>query len=349
MSALAEIRREDPLRRPSEPKREQMVISHRKDADGITAAALIHNVTRAKVSLTDYSEMIETLSQVPQDIKEVFICDLGLNKSTFDGFVGQVKRLSAQGEVHYIDHHPLDPDYERKIKEAGADLFHSREECAAILVYKKFEEQLRSNPNMKILACCGAITDYMDLQPFAKKLIASFDRQFLLYEATVLSFSIAMIGREGVSGNPLLVQIVEELGGNGRLPHEVENASSYSQEFASNSAAILEKARRDGKKMKHFAYFKTRESSTGNVANFLVGAFDIPVGVAFREDGPDHYEISLRSTEASKSDLGKVVSKISNTLEASGGGHVHAAGSRIKREQFEEFVQLLDKELSYNE
>jgi single-stranded DNA-specific DHH superfamily exonuclease len=197
-----------------------------------------------------------------------------------------------------------------------------------------------------VLACCGAITDYMDFQPFAKKVISSFDRQFLLYEATVLAFSIAIIGRGGLEANLKLERIAEELGAGKKLPHELENASTYSQEFASRSAALLEKARKEGKKMEHFAYIKTSESSTGNVAYSLVGAFDVPVGLAFREDGPDHYEISLRSIDASEYDLGKIIGRISSSLGASGGGHSHAAGCRIERSQLDEFVKMLDRELS---
>ena len=49
----------------------------------------------------------------------------------------------------------------------------------------------------------------MDLQPYAKKLIASFDRQFLLYEATVLSFAISTIGRGTVDSNMHLIRLAD--------------------------------------------------------------------------------------------------------------------------------------------
>ena len=327
------------------PQSNVVVVSHRKDADGISSAALVQHLTKAKISLTDYSEMNETLSQVER-ANQVFICDLGLNKNTFDGFLGQVKRLGLEGKVHYIDHHPLSEDFASKLRDVGVEVFHSEEESASVLIYKKFEEHLRQSTYMKVLACCGAITDYMDLQPFARKLISSLDRQFLLYEATILAFSIAIIGRSGLEADLKLEQMAQELGQGKKLPHEIENASTYAQEFASRSAALMERARREGKKMDNFAYIKTSESSTGNVAYFLVGAFDVPVGVAFREDGSDHYEISLRSAEASDHDLGKIVTKISAILGASGGGHFHAAGCRIERSQLGEFLKLLGEELS---
>jgi oligoribonuclease NrnB/cAMP/cGMP phosphodiesterase (DHH superfamily) len=324
---------------------EVSVLSHKKDADGICSAALIYHLTKGNVFLTDYAEMIETLSKMPQS-KETYICDLGLNSTTFEAFLEIAKKFLEHGKLHYIDHHPLDPIFQKQLTESGVDIFHSVEESAAVLVYRKFEPRLADDPKMRLLACYGAITDYMDLQPLARKLIASFDRQFLLYESTVLSFSIAMIGREGIQANLRLVEIVEELGGKRKLPHEIHKASYFAQQFASRSSSLIEEAKSFGKKTKNFAYIKTKESSTGNVANFLVGVFNVPVGVAFKEDGPSHFEISLRSVQDDRHDLGKIVSKISDELKASGGGHSHAAGSRIKRDQFNQFIDLLDLELS---
>jgi len=40
------------------------------------------------------------------------------------------------------------------------------------------------------------------------------------------------------------------------------------------------------------------------------------------------------------------VGKIAAELNTSGGGHPHASGSRIKREQLNQFLTMLDKELS---
>jgi single-stranded DNA-specific DHH superfamily exonuclease len=338
--------REFSQKNQSDPYDRVTIVSHRKDADGLCSAALLYGLAKAEkeVVLIDYNEMIEIISKL-EPSKEVFICDLGLNRSTFDDFFREVKRLAVYGKVRYIDHHPLDPEFEREL--AGVvDLYHSVEESAAVLVYKKFESALSCDPKMKVLACCGAITDYMDLQPFARKLISSFDRQFLLYEAVMLSFSVAMIGLKGPEGNPMLEQIVRKLGKEGKLPHEIENAAYYAQEFATQSSELIEQARRHGIKMKNFGFFKSQASSTGNAANFLIGALDTPVGAVFREDGSDHYEVSVRSIHESKHDIGKIVGKISNELQASGGGHAHAAGSRIKRDQLNEFVEKLDRELS---
>lgn len=321
-----------------------VVISHCKDADGLCSAALIRHMSGAEVLLTDYGDVIQTLQTV-DEYDEYYICDLGSNQKTFDKFVDQMRRLSQNGSIHYVDHHPMATENIGRLRQEGIDVEHSTEECASVLVFKKYSAKLNDLPQMKILACCGAITDYMDNRPVARKLIESFDRQFLLYEATVLSFAISVIGRDSMEGNTKLLHLVKHLA-EGNLPHEIEGASRLAQQQATNSATLLQHATIQGRRMKNYAYFLTKESSTGNVANFLIGAFEVPVGVAFREDAPDYYEISLRSIEESKHDLGKIIGKIAIKLDASGGGHPHASGARIRRGQLQEFLSLLDSELS---
>ena len=325
--------------------RSSIAVSHRKDADGICSGALIGHLTGAKIYLTDYGDMVETLSTVGR-ADDYYISDLGLNKTTFGGFIEQIIRLSRFGKVHYIDHHPISEEFRSQLDATGMEITHSVDECASVLVFRKFEESFRDSPQMKIAACCGAITDYMDLQPYAKKIIASFDRQFLLYEATVLAFIIASVGRGSEDSNEKLVEIAEEIS-SGKLPHELERASEYAQTYVERSTELISSAKKYGKKVHdNFAYMVTKESSTGNVANFLVGAFDVPVGVAIREEEPGYYEISLRSIEESKHDLGKILNRISAKLSASGGGHPHASGARIRQDQLEQFLKLLDEELS---
>ena len=54
------------------------------------------------------------------------------------------------GQVHYFDHHPINKDFEKKLVEAGVDITHSVEECASVLVFRKYEEKFRDSPQMKI-------------------------------------------------------------------------------------------------------------------------------------------------------------------------------------------------------
>jgi oligoribonuclease NrnB/cAMP/cGMP phosphodiesterase (DHH superfamily) len=331
-----------------ESKKSVAILSHRKDADGICSAAIMKLVyPEADIFLSDYSDMAEVMARIapPADLQ---ISDLALNDNSFPGFLEQVKRFRSSGSsVHYTDHHALKDEFKIQLVDAGVDLYHSKEESAAVLIYQKLREQLGSSQQAKILASCGAITDLMDDGKAARKIISSFDRQFLLYEATVLAFTISMIRKENESPEErsnILIDTVNRLV-RGQLPHELPGAVEYSQAFADNAAKMLERLKTEGKTMGPFAFVKTEESSTGNVAYALIGTFNVPVGMAYREDGTDSYEVSLRATDDFTGDLSRIVGKIAKQLNTSGGGHAKASGIRIKRDQLSRLTAMLQEEL----
>ncbi len=324
------------------------ILSHRKDADGLSSAAILRiAMPKSTVYLSDYSDMVETIREIGSP-QEFFIADLALNDGSFPDFLSEMKRLGQAGtKIQYIDHHVLKSEFETALKECGVDVYHFTEESAAVLAFQKHLPQIGNPTQAKILASCGAITDLMDGGSVARKLISSFDRQFLLYEATVLAFTISMVRKEKEGGakNEILLDIVERLA-EGDLPHAIPGAIEYCQAFAQNASETLERLKSEGKKAGSFGYVKTSESSTGNVAYALIGALNVPVGMAYREDGPDNYEVSLRATEDYRGDLSQVVGKAAKALYTSGGGHAKASGIRIKRDQLEDLIALLRKELS---
>ncbi len=61
-------------------------ISHKEDADGISSAALIRQAFGGDAILVDYPGQMEAIQQVVLDkkLKSLYICDLGLSKSTQD-------------------------------------------------------------------------------------------------------------------------------------------------------------------------------------------------------------------------------------------------------------------------
>ena len=57
-------------------------VSHREDCDGISSAALIKQAFGGETILTDYPGMMDDMEPLRNDesLKELYICDLGLNK-----------------------------------------------------------------------------------------------------------------------------------------------------------------------------------------------------------------------------------------------------------------------------
>ncbi len=87
-------------------------ISHKEDADGISSAALIRQAFGGDAILVDYPGQMEAIQQVVLDkkLKSLYICDLGLSKSTQDKFVDIMTTLRKNKiAVTYIDHHDIDP------------------------------------------------------------------------------------------------------------------------------------------------------------------------------------------------------------------------------------------------
>ncbi|MCS7116193.1 MAG: DHHA1 domain-containing protein [Nitrososphaerota archaeon] len=314
----------------------RICISHRKDVDGLSSAALIKAAIGCKVILSDYDDLKDRLSSVGE-FDELYLCDMGLNLDVADKIL-QYAKNRPMNSIHYIDHHTLDPSILKKIREAGIDVTHSEDESTSVLTYQKFCKVLPKKA--ELLAAYGAITDYMDLQPIARKIIQGYDRQFILLEATLLSYALAR------SDDEFLLKLVDHLS-EFRYPHQIPSLIDRAIEQAEYIAELIVKIEMNGKRMKNFAYMEVKESITGNIAHFLIGVFDVPIGVVYRVfKDRGVFEVSLRGSSECRHHLGMIASRIANKLGGFGGGHPRASGAQIPLEKLNDFLQLLDQELS---
>ncbi len=86
-------------------------VSHEEDADGISSAALIKQAFGGDAILVDYPGMMDSMEPLRNDesLKQLFICDLGLNKKNEEDFVELLITLRKRKvKITYIDHHDLD-------------------------------------------------------------------------------------------------------------------------------------------------------------------------------------------------------------------------------------------------
>ena len=70
-------------------KNKTICVSHEEDADGISSAAVIKQAFGGSTILVDYPGMMDSIEPLRTDekLKDVFICDLGLNKKNESEFV----------------------------------------------------------------------------------------------------------------------------------------------------------------------------------------------------------------------------------------------------------------------
>ncbi|MGD0396439.1 MAG: DHHA1 domain-containing protein [Nitrososphaerales archaeon] len=297
-------------------------ISHVKDVDGLGSAALIVAATGAEVLLSDYDDLLDNLARVPPGTEKFVLCDLGADNANLEGFLKSLKKIAERTEVTYIDHHFMAPATKRRLRRIGVRLVHDEDECSSMLAYLTFKGSLPERA--RLIALCGAVTDYTDDSPKTRRLMEHADRQFVLLEATMLAYAVARKG--GQEGFPETV--VSELS-KMKHPHEIEDVPRLAVDQLVEVARLGEQVKEHGTKMGRLAYMVTDQHSTGNVAKLLVGAFEVPVGVALKEKRPGWYEVSLRSTSECRVHLGKTIDRIAARLGGNGGGHRKAAGCSI--------------------
>ena len=316
-----------------------LCIAHIKDVDGLSSASLVKMATGSAVALADYGDLIDIMSKIESG-GEVFVCDLGMNEAISKNFVTEIKRLSKKGDVTYIDHHPLSPPLRKEISKAGAKVINSPTECSGVLTYWHLRKKLPRRA--ALLACYAAVTDYMDNGPKAKGFIGGFDRQYVLMEATLLSFALAYSG-----GNEnFLMRVVDSLA-DMKPPHQIEGVVEFAQREAEKMNELLLTIGKTGKRHGKFAYAESEEHSLGHVANLLIGEFQVPVGVALRRDHKNGLsEVSMRAHFTDKHHLGEIAGRMARKLGGAGGGHAKASGLRIPTSRISHFLELLKQELN---
>lgn len=313
-------------------------LSHRKDVDGLGSAALAVATTGGQIILSDYDDLLENLKRVPDDAERVVISDLGVDSADFPQFLSELRRISSHAKVTHIDHHFMSEEAKRKVRRAGVQLIHDVTECASILAYQTFKDTLPERA--RLVALYGAVTDYMDDAPVAKKMMERTERHFVLLEATLLSSALG--NRSDQAGYPeMLVRELSMM----KHPHEIEGVPEAALEQVVKEANMEDEVRSAGTKKGKLAYVVMSKYSTSIVSKVVLGAFDVRVGVAMKEKQQGWFEVSLRSTSECRIHLGQTIGRIAEALGGSGGGHRKAAGCRIPVPRMREMIDALAKKI----
>jgi len=325
----------------------KICISHREDVDGISSAALIKIAFDVNtIILLDYANMIKTLCSMVSSIRDgtnkidqLFICDLGLSKKNENEFVKILKEIiEAKCKVTYIDHHDLDKKILADLKRNGVKLVHSTDECTSIHIYNKFKRKLSSYS--AFLAAAAALTDYLETRPIASNLVSRFDRQFLMLEATALSYMISSSQHD----IDFLMKIVDDLSQE-KYPHDIEGGFLRAERHARKVLSVVKSIEDSIRVGKNLAYVQINsELPSSMVVNFVLGASGKPVALVYKtKEDINSCIISIRGSNECKVHLGRIVNNLSSTLSGSGGGHEKACGAVIPKEKFSEFIKQLDK------
>jgi single-stranded-DNA-specific exonuclease len=346
-------------------------LSHREDVDGILSAALIKaafKTKRTQTVLTDYANLLSKLQQISKMVsKEIantsltteknerkidrndrrtkpqrlFICDLGVSKKTQDRFVGFVKDIISKGtKVTYIDHHEIDNGIKKELKKSGATLIHSVGECTSVHIYYKYRHKLDSHA--AFFAASAALTDYMESRPRASTLISRWDRQFLMLEATALSYMIS----SNQNNEEFLARVVDILSMM-KYPHDIDGGFAIAERYSIKVAEAVRTVQDAIVTKKNVAYTPSISDLAASViVNFVLGISEKPVAMVYRLKADiNSYVISIRASNACKVHLGRIVNDIASKMGGSGGGHEKACGAMVPKDKLEEFIGSIDEQV----
>ena len=318
-------------------------VSHKEDADGISSAALIKQAFGGETILVDYPGMMDDMEPLRNDesLKELYICDLGLNKKNecdFVEFLTQLRKRSVK--IAYIDHHDLDKKIIKQLEKIKVKVVHDTNECASVQVYDTYKKKL--NDHAAFVAACAAITDYMEDRPLGSKLLQIFDRQFALISATVMTYNIVGHQKEP----DYLHYLVDELS-ESKYPHEIPNSFEFAQIQVEKLASIISKVKENMKLKKNLGYMEITDSGASGAVNFVLGLSGKDVGVAYKER-VDYgvYAVSVRGSKQCKIHLGKLINKIATDVGGSGGCHNKACGASIPKDKITKFINTLNISLN---
>jgi RecJ-like exonuclease len=307
-------------------------ITHGEDPDGLSCAAMLQ-IKDAEVKMANYDNFDGVLTSIQPPVDEVFITDLNIREALLD----EIQRISHFAEITIIDHHPMKEEVYTQLIELGVQLIHDLRECAGVLIYNHFKNQLPQKASK--LAAYAAISDMFEDGPLASEILARMDRKLTQHEALILSHAMQQDSTQEFKN--LILKELSQFTYPHRIPGVLKAASDYLERAAEIREDLPDRTTRLGR----LAYTECKgDISTGAVANLIMDTMGVDVGICYKGN-EEFYNISLRGERNLKEHLGDIAQNLATEHGGFGGGHKRAAGSKIPREKITDFIKDISKVL----
>ncbi len=313
---------------------EWTILTH-GDCDGICSASLAFSINRSsKIVFTNPASLLSNLKSVKSGGGQIVITDIALTPKHVVEIVSEFERLSLNNKIIYLDHHPLPSGL--SVKNLPVETICSMGACASELAYAYFEEELE--PEISRVAVYGAIGDYCDNTPLIKSILNNWDKRQLYLEAGILIAAIEGAGKRGYALKKHLVEYLSE----NKLPSLDGNLVNMAIQQSKMDEEMRQVVKSMVKVLGKVAYVVGVNWSLGKAATYARAYGNAIMGVAAEEEG-ENMDMSIRSVELNN--LNEIVSRVAESLSGVGGGHANAAGARIPKGSFSEFIKRLDSNL----
>ena len=311
-----------------------VVISHGEDADGITCAALLKRMKAAYPILVNYDDLKDALRSIQPPLDELYFCDLNVR----DDLVEEILRITGFTRVTIIDHHPTTAGILERLEKAGAEVVHDPRDCASVLLYNRFRDELGRKAGR--MAAFAAWADQFEDGPIADALLREYDRQSVQHEGLLLAHALPQ--RPTREFRATVLEAISRL----EPPHRVPGVPETALEHLEETATLIETLTGKAKRLRVLAYMKADEgTSIGSVAGLITDAMGTQVGLCYKLKG-DLINISLRSRRGLPYHLGEITRQVATGLGGFGGGHKRASGASIPGEALKRFLEEMDGTLA---
>lgn len=306
----------------------EWILAH-GDCDGICSAAIALSIFKnAKIFFTHPVGLNEDLKQVDGD---VLILDVAISSKKVDEILKEIKRIHENGyKIIYIDHHPLQNNFNMNYGE----LVHSLTSCTSELTYIRFENLL--DQDISRVAIYGAIGDYLDETYNIKRLLRLWDKRHLYLESGILIAAIESMGRNYDLKREVVKYLSEK-----ELPSKNSELVNRALEEAKKEEEMRKIIKERLEIKENVAYVIDLNWSLGKTAIYARAMANTIVGIG-AENRKNFIDMSLR-TPFEGIELNKIAMEVAEGLGGSGGGHPKAAGARVPKEKFFEFVDGINK------
>ncbi len=312
-----------------------LCISHGEDADGLICAALLHRMRGASPILVTYDDLLEALKGVKPQVDELYICDLNIREA----LLVEIIRINGFARITIVDHHASVEGLLESLVERRVKVLHDVRDCTSVILYDHFREELGREAGR--LAAYAAWADQFEDGPIAARLLWDYDRQFVQHEALILAHAIARTQEPG-----FWRLIVDELSGLA-FPHEIPGVVEAALAHLRESSEMIARLPAAATRLGRLAYVEAEgEEPIGTVANLIVDALGVEVGLCYKVKAGSRVSVSLRSMRGLAFHLGEITRRVAAGRGGFGGGHKRASGASLPLHSLEGFISDVATELA---
>lgn len=309
------------------------------DGDGIVSGAIALNYLEGEKEVYfSHPAGLSTDLDIVRAGDNVFVADIAISSGTEDRLINALKRIAnSGGRIIYVDHHPIPKDF--TLESIPVTMIHDECCSASELVFKYFNQNLSEEntlSDIERVALYGAISDYLDTTPWAKRALDKWDKRFIYFEAGLLAQGLEGLKKQHELKRKIVLNLYK-----GILPSEIPELVVNSIFTSSNERNLIAYIKSNLREIDCIAYVIEPPGSFTRAATYArtIGNKKVGISIEIRE------KMAIMSIRSDGTNIVEAVMNIAPKYGGNGGGHKSACGARVPLTFLDSFLKDLYKEV----